>query len=478
MKPMSNLKNIFCYWRQYGTYSLLGHAWELRIVNPYRFRLGCQRNVPIFPERAFLQQNLKQNIEERSLKQIKLKICYLIHYFYPEKRGGTERFVLNVAKQQQCLEHNVLVITLGNLSLSKYDRKLNGIYYREYVYEGVPVLEIRHERAPLGLYYKDIHDDDYFLKSFATTLLEKEKIDVVHVAYPQPFYNFVLAACEKNVPVILTGTDFNLFCHYATMVDRKGQFCSGAMQGKRCKSVCKTYGCQDLEKRFQKAITYIHTIQVVTVPSEFVARVFVQEFPDISIQVIPHGIDEKFKSQRERHQTKRFVYAGTLSELKGVHLLIAAFEKIVDDVQLDIYGGTSSSYAQRLMQTKDMRIQFHGAVEASKMVDIYQQADCVVVPSIWYETYNFVVREALACGCLVIASDIGAMPEAILEEHNGFLFQAGSQDDLEKALKKAIQFDWRYYEQAFFPSLQEEGRSYNQFYHSLINGEGYQYARN
>lgn len=463
---MPNFKNIFRYWRHYGTYSLIGHVWELLVVNPYRFRSNYQRTTPSFSERTVLAQST----ENLPVIEKKLNICYLIHYFYPSKRGGTERFVLNVAKQQQYFGHNVLVITLGNLSLSRYDKYLNGIYYREYVYEDVLVIEIRHKKAPIGLYYKELHESDKFLADFAAELLEKEKIDVLHVAYPQPFYSFILSAREKNIPVILTGTDFNLFCHYATMVDRKGDFCGGSLHGKRCSSVCKTYGCQDLEKRFQKAVAYVHTVQKITVPSEFVARIFAQEFPDIRVQVIPHGIDRSFKQSQKRHQTQKFVYAGTLSELKGVHLLITAFEKIAGDVQLDIYGATNSSYAKQLMRTKDSRICFHGAVEASNMVNIYQQADCVVIPSIWYETYNFVVREALACGCLVIASDIGAMPEAISEPYNGFLFQTGNQEELVKALNKAIQFDWKQYKQFSFPSVQEEGKLYNQLYQSLVNG--------
>lgn len=60
------------------------------------------------------------------------------------------------------------------------------------------------------------------------------------------------------------------------------------------------------------------------------------------------------------------------------------------------------------------------------------------------------------------------MPEAILEKHNGFLFQAGSQEDLEKCLNEAIQFDWKKYKQSFFPSIQEEGQLYNQFYQTLV----------
>lgn len=38
------------------------------------------------------------------------------------------------------------------------------------------------------------------------------------------------------------------------------------------------------------------------------------------------------------------------------------------------------------------------------------------------ETYNFVVREALESGCLVVGSALGAISEVISPERNGFLF--------------------------------------------------------
>lgn len=463
---MSKLNNVIRYWKHYGTRSLLGHSWEIFIINPYRFRMGYQRKVPVFPQIYMDDLKMQQNI----INKDKLNICYLIHYFYPAKHGGTERFVLNLAHQQQKLGNNPIVITLGNESLDQYDRKVGQIYYRTYYYEGVLVYEIRHKKAPLGIYYKEIHVDDSALTGFADYILSEQNIDIVHLAYPQPFYSFAMTARKKRIPVVLTGTDFNLFCHYATMVTRKGDFCDGSQFGNKCKDVCFTYGCPDLKKRFQKAANYLTNVQKITVPSKFVANVFLNEFSNINVQVVSHGIDARFNSERKRTTTRKFIYAGTLSELKGVHLLIAAFEQLEGSYQLEIYGSVESDYAKQLMQTKDSRIVFKNAVKASKMPEIYNNADCVIVPSIWYETYNFVVREALTCGCLVVASEIGAMPEAIVENKNGFLFNPGDKESLLMALKLSAEFDWKQYKQAMFPTVEEEGRVYSQIYHELING--------
>ena len=44
---------------------------------------------------------------------------------------------------------------------------------------------------------------------------------MVHCAYPQPMAAFLQACTEREIPYVVTLTDFNIFCHYATMVDRQ-----------------------------------------------------------------------------------------------------------------------------------------------------------------------------------------------------------------------------------------------------------------
>lgn len=462
------LNKLINSWQHFGTASLLSKAWEKFVVDKYRFRTNLQRAVPTFPER-------KQTYEiEKTLLSgsAPLHICYLIHYFFPDKSGGTERFVLNVAKEQQSLGNKVTVITLGKRPLKQYSNNIDGIYYEKFDFEGIPVIQIRYKRAPRGLYYDAIDPNEPQMAAFAQAFLGENAVDIVHAAYPQPFASFLQVCQSKGIPYILTLTDFNLICHYATLVNKSGQFCSGSNQGKKCKA-CSTYGVRDCEERYIRAAALLKSAGYITVPSEFVARVFDNDFGSLLIHVLPHGISAGFKSIYKRTQTRKFVYAGTLSDLKGVHLLIKAFQKLAySDITLDIYGEGEPSYTQRLksLAKPDPRIKFHGNVSAHEMPAIYQAADCVVVSSIWFETYNFVLREALACGCLAVVSDMGAMPEAINKGKNGFVFHAGDECALLEALKEAYTFDWKNYVPSKFPLTAEEASKYNEIYHHLRQG--------
>lgn len=454
-------KKIYRSWQQFGTVMVLSKIWEKYVVDRYRFRRSCMRTVPQFPAAAVFDE-----VSVFSGKTKALTVCYLLHYFYPDKQGGTERFILNLAKCQQQLGNQVLIITLGKRTLESYHHREDEILWEEFEFEGLSITQIRYVRSPKGLYYDCIDPNEPRMTHFAEKVLSRYAPDIVHFAYPQPFASFAKVCAKQGIPYIVTLTDFNMFCHYATMVRKNGMFCSGSRQGCRCQENCRTYGITNFLQRYQYAAELLQKAQYITVPSQFVASVFGQEFPNINIHMIPHGIDSGFTIKRRREETRTFLYAGTLSELKGVRLLIQAFQRIPGNAALLICGGGDSAYVRSLMRTarNDLRIRFCGEIPADEMSEIYQKVDCVVVPSIWYETYNFVLREALACGCIGVAANLGAMPEVIEEGQNGFIFEAGDVGSLYAALCKAAAFDWTGYQEKDFPDVKTEALQYQSLY--------------
>jgi glycosyltransferase involved in cell wall biosynthesis len=78
-----------------------------------------------------------------------------------------------------------------------------------------------------------------------------------------------------------------------------------------------------------------------------------------------------------------------------------------------------------------------------EIADYMNAADVVVVPSIttpdFKEQYGRVAPEAMACGCLVISSNSGALPELVSDA--GWIFPEGNVEELSKLLQKAIELD-------------------------------------
>lgn len=462
-----NIVGLWNSWKHFGTRMMISKAWEKFVVDQHRFRSGIYRAVPVFADRQ------AGAVPRPSIKRSNLNICYFIHYFYPDKLGGTERFVLSLAQEQQRLGNSVRVITLGKRSVKQYEHRFGQILYTEFEFEGVPVTQLRYIRAPRGLYYDEIMPDEPEMSAFTEHLLSRYRFDFAHLAYPQPFAAVAKTLRRNHVPYGITLTDFNIFCHYATLVNKDGMFCTGSEKGKKCKECCETYGLKNSQKRYEFAVDLLNGAHFITTPSQFVANVIGAEFPKCAISVIPHGISQRFSCDHRRTATQKYVFAGTLSPLKGIHILIEAFQKLSGDITLEIYGDGEQGYVERLrhLAKNDSRIFFCGAVPAARMPEIYGRADCVIVPSVWFETYNFVLREALLCGCLGIASNMGAMPEAIKEGKNGFVFSSGDTQSLYEAMKKAQQFDWSEYETSVFPCPADEAGVYNAFY-QRDNGYG------
>ena len=469
---MKLLRYIANSWGNLGTIALLSKAWERYVIDRKRFRSGIYRTVPDIAIRCAIPSENQKVVASEAGRP--LRICYLTHCFFPDKSGGTERFVLNLAKEQQRAGNDVRIITLGKRDIHCYHHRVQNILYENFEYEGLPVTQLRYQRTPRGLYYDAFLDEEPSMAAFAQIILDEYHFDLIHAAYPQPFAAFLKVCRMQKVPYLVTTTDFNVMCHYSTLVNKSGQFCISSNKGAQCRKDCKTYGLKDPLKRYQKASELLWGAGYITAPSEFVARVLAPEFDKLPILVVPHGISKDFHPTCNRIQTRRFVYAGTLSGLKGVHLLLEAFHKISgNDLILDIYGDGDAKYISQLkaLAKGDSRIVFHGGISNSEIAQVYQNSDCVIVPSIWFETYNFVLREALACGCLVVASEIGAMPEAMAEGRNGFLFPVGNVTALQEAIEKAIGFDWNLYLQASFPRISDEAARYEALYRKLLTGE-------
>lgn len=53
------------------------------------------------------------------------------------------------------------------------------------------------------------------------------------------------------------------------------------------------------------------------------------------------------------------------------------------------------------------------------------------------EHFSIALLEAMAAGCICVASDVGGNPEAIKDEETGLLFEYGNESDLTEKLGMA-----------------------------------------
>lgn len=120
-----------------------------------------------------------------------------------------------------------------------------------------------------------------------------------------------------------------------------------------------------------------------------------------------------------------FAYFGGPNYLKGFHVLYEAVrsfnyaknKKI--NVHITNFSSTSACFINKLVKFGFVP---YGKLNFKKSEELYRKLKCVVVPSICPETFSYVTIEALLRGRLVIASNIGAIPEVTAGCKGVFLF--------------------------------------------------------
>ncbi|CAO3361137.1 glycosyltransferase [Azospirillum palustre] len=166
------------------------------------------------------------------------------------------------------------------------------------------------------------------------------------------------------------------------------------------------------------------------------------------IQVIPNSIDVAAVAANRTAEPptplpKRFIaFFGRLEGRKGIATLGRAIPGVLatnPDLHLMMIGGEDSASAAVIDQfRRDVapvadRVHFTGALPRNDALAVVARAEMAVVPSLW-ESFGFVVVEAMALGVPVVASDCGGFPEIIEHGRTGWLVPPGEAEPLRDML--------------------------------------------
>jgi glycosyltransferase involved in cell wall biosynthesis len=130
----------------------------------------------------------------------------------------------------------------------------------------------------------------------------------------------------------------------------------------------------------------------------------------VSCQAPADGLFEELMANKARcGEPKKLLFAGRLSEEKGVGELVEVLRVLRDSQLRDSQPGIQMEFAGtgplegRLQELLPEAV-FHGWVSQDRLVELYCQADLFVFPST-FDTFGCSVLEALACGLPVVAYD-------------------------------------------------------------------------
>ena len=187
----------------------------------------------------------------------------------------------------------------------------------------------------------------------------------------------------------------------------------------------------------------------ITVPSIDLKNQLVKLFKidQEKIFVIPNIIDvNHFKiTMKKRHsETFNILHIGRFMRSKGVMTLIKAFIELgknYKDISMTLIGKADQRILKKCEQlliknNLNERVLFKKFVSYELLPDFYEKANVIIVPSEIYESFSYTVAQGMACGKIVIASNIGGIPETVDYGKAGLLFEPGDTQDLIKSVKK------------------------------------------
>lgn len=133
-------------------------------------------------------------------------------------------------------------------------------------------------------------------------------------------------------------------------------------------------------------------------------------------------------------EKKYYLCVSRLARAKHIDLAIHACQKL--NLPLKIVGkGRDETYLKSKIQNQKSKIEFLGEVSDQDLDKIYQGAKALIFPA-EDEEFGIVSLEAQAHGVPVIGFRSGGLPETIIENKTGILFDQLTVESLIKAIKK------------------------------------------
>ncbi len=129
--------------------------------------------------------------------------------------------------------------------------------------------------------------------------------------------------------------------------------------------------------------------------------------------------------------------------LKNFSLLFRVAKRVHKscDVKFVVVGIEKKKYSENYLRAMERyNVLFTGYVENILMPEIYSLSDLLIITSL-NENLPTCMIEAMACGAIPVSTEVGGVPEVVVDGRNGFLVNPNSDEDLEAKIRGILAFD-------------------------------------
>lgn len=363
-----------------------------------------------------------------------MKIAFISFWSCPLERlgvlasGGMNVYIVNLANALGKLGHQVDIYTRAHSSI--HDKIIN-------LNDKVRVIH-------LAITERTMADkvNDFAGKIIKFQVKDNLAYDYIHAHYYLSALAAILLQKQRNVPVYVTFHTLGIMkekyvhIHSQDRINKERKVCREATG-----IIASTeFEKADLMNNYQVDINKIHVVS-----------------PGVSHKIFKKR--NRLFSRTKLHlpvRKKIILFIGRIDPVKGLEFLITAihdltvkYPKFKNNFRVLLIGGDIKSRhfwlnsevikIKNLIRSKELCccIKFLGNKPHNLLPYYYSASDVVVMPSV-YESFGLVVLEALACGAVVVASEVGGLKYLIKDKVDGRLFPSGDIGALGKTLMEVL----------------------------------------
>lgn len=376
-----------------------------------------------------------------------MKLGIISNNYPPEILGGAEICAQQLSDELSQREE--LFVFAGRYDLKRRPSS----YTLAKSYDPYPIYRIELGSAALD-YKNPLNFYNPFIGDIFKRILDKEEPELLHAHNLAGLSLSPIVYSKKNqkIPVVMTLHDFWLICPKNTLLTGAGDLCD----------LGGTCGCDGCNAYFLSPVSKISmnvrnkivgnlcsNIDMFISPSKRLMEIMSERGYDFDIQHIENGLDlERYiRIQRRENSTDivKILMLSYLSYHKGVYTVIDAIERLVKtgytNVFLVLAGPFEDESKLRGYIAKKRLNAFVttlGKVSEEEKLRLFADADIFVLPSLWYENQPLTIIEAMASGLPVVGSNLGGIPEMVLDGQTGYLFERGNSQELSEKLEELV----------------------------------------
>lgn len=368
-----------------------------------------------------------------------MKILIVNKFLYPN--GGSETYIFKIGHELEHMGHEVQYFGM------EHEGRIVGnhaeIYTEDMNFHNGGISRLTYP-------FKIIYSIDS--KKKIRAVLEDFRPDVVHLNNINfqitPSIIEEIRAFNSKIRIIYTAHDYQWVCpNHMLKIPSTNELCDRCLKGNyynclkfKCihNSRIKSFIGMEEARLYRKRGTY-RLVDKIICPSEFMNNMLSNN-PQLKGRTITiHNFYEENTTDFEgkadfniiNQLPNRYVlYFGRYDEEKGIKTLLRACENMPN---ISFVFAGKGEYKENIHKIKNATEL--GFLKDETLKFVIRNADISIYPSEWYENCPFSIVESQLLGTPVIASDIGGIPELLINGETGELFRAGNEHELEMKIQ-------------------------------------------